>query len=95
MLNHITNFYWIIKGRKTVRSMLQKCFICNVSQEKVAILEDTPTLPPFRIQFSCFENVGLDYAGPLLFYKDVVQNKMQKCYILLFTCSVSRTIHLN
>ena len=52
--------------------MLQKCFICNVSQEKVAILEDTPTLPPFRIQFSCFENVGLDYAGPLLFYNIIL-----------------------
>ena len=93
-LNHIRSFYWIVKGRKTVRSMLRKCFICNVIQKKVAIWEDTPALPPFRIQFSyCFENVGLDYAGPL-FYKDVMQNKMQKCYVLLFTCSVSRAIHL-
>ena len=40
----------------------------------------------------CFKNVGLDYARPL-FYKDVVQNKMQKCYIL-FTCIISRVIHL-
>ena len=69
-------------------------YICSVIQKNAAIPEDTPALPPFRIQFSyCFENVGLDYAGPL-FYKDVVQNKMQKCYILLFTCSVSRAIHL-
>ena len=69
--------------------MLRKCFICNIIQKKTAILEDTPVLPPFRIQFSyCFKNVGLDYAGPL-FYKEVVQNKMQKCYILLFTCRVS------
>ena len=59
--------------------ILQKYFIYNVIQKKVAISEHTPALPPFRIQFSyCFENVGLDYAGPL-FYKDVVQNKMQKC----------------
>ena len=93
-LNHIRSFYWIVKGSKTVRSMLRKCFICNVIQKKVAIWEDTPALPPFRIQFSyCFENIGLDYAGPL-FYKDVMQNKMQKCYALLFTCSVSREIHL-
>ena len=74
--------------------ILRKCFICNVIQKKAAISEDTPTLPPFRIKFSyCFENVGLDYAGPL-FYKDVVQDKMQKCYISLFTCSVGRVIHL-
>ena len=60
----------------------------------MAISEDTPTLPPFTIQFSYFfENVGLDYSGPL-FYRNVVENMMQKCYILLFTCSVSRAIHL-
>ena len=50
-----------------------------------------PTLPPFRIKFSyCFENVGLGYSGPL-FYRNVVQNRMQKCHALLFTC---REIHL-
>ena len=93
-LNHIRNFYWIVKGRKTARLVLRKCLICNVIQKKVAIPEDTPAFPPFRIQFSyCFENVGLDYISPL-FHKDVVQNKMQKCYILLFTFSVSRAIHL-
>ena len=69
-------------------------YICDVIQKKAAIPEDTSALPPFRIQFSyCLENVGLGYAGPL-FYKDVVQNKMQKCYMLLFTCIVSRAIHL-
>ena len=94
MLNHIRNFYWIAKGRITVKLILRKCFICNVIQKKAAILEDTPLLLPFRIQFSyCFENVGLDFAGPFI-YSDVVQNKMQKCCILLFTCSVSRAIHL-
>ena len=93
-LNHIRIFYWIAKGRKTVKSMLRKCFICNVIRKKAAITEDTPALPPFRIQFSyCVKNVSLDYAGPL-FYKDVRQNKMQKCYITLFTCNVSRAIHL-
>ena len=29
-LNNIRNFYWIVKGRKTVRSMLRKCFIYAV-----------------------------------------------------------------
>ena len=94
ILNYIRNIYWIVKGGKMVRSLLRKCFICNLIQKKVAISEDTLALPTFRIQFSyCFENVGLDFAGPLL-YKDVVHNKMQKCYILFFTCSVSKAIHL-
>ena len=95
ILNHIRNFYWVVKGRKTVRSLLwRKCFFCNLIQKKVAISKDTLALPSFRIQFSyCFENVGLDFAGTL-FYKGEVHNKIQKCYILFFTCSVSRAIHL-
>ena len=94
ILNHIRNIYWIVKGRKTVRFLLRKCFICKLIQKKVVISEDTLALPTFRIKFSyCFESVGLDFAG-LLLYKDVVNNKMQKCYILFFTCSVSRAIYL-
>ena len=75
-LNHIRTFYWIAKGRKTVKSILKTFFIFNVIQKKAAIPEDTPTLPPFRIQFSyCFENVDQGYTGSL-FYKVIVQNKI-------------------
>lgn len=75
--------------------ILQKYFICNVIQKKVAFSENTPTLLPFTIQFSCcFENNKLHYAGPLSF-KVIVQNKMQKSYILMFNFRVSRTIHLD
>lgn len=75
--------------------ILQKYFICNVIQKKVAFSENKPTLLPFTIQFTyCFENNKLHYAGPLSF-KVIVQNKMQKSYILVFNSRVSRTIHLD
>ena len=75
--------------------ILQKYFICKKKQKKVAFSENTPTLLPFTIQFSyCFENNKLHYAGPLSF-KVIVQNKMQKSYILVFNSRVSRTIHLD
>ena len=42
-----------------------------------------------------FENVGVDYAGPLyirdIYYKS---KEMHKCYILLFTCATTRCVHL-
>ena len=38
-----------------------------------------------------FENVGLDYVFPL-FIKE--KDNSQNCYILLFTCAVTRAIHL-
>ena len=34
--NYIRNFYWIVKGRKTVKLILRKRFICNFIQKKVA-----------------------------------------------------------
>ena len=94
MLNHIRNFYLIVKGKKQLNRYYENVLICNVIQKKAAIPVDTPALPPFRIQFSyCFKNVGLHYAVPL-FYNCVVQIKPKKCYVLLFTCSVSRATHL-
>ena len=60
-LNHIRNFYCIVKSIKAAKSILKKCFVCNVIQKKAAIPEETPTFPPFRTQFSyCFEIVGLN-----------------------------------
>ena len=50
-------------------------------------------MPEFRAQASLpFAKVGLDFAGPL-FVKDGKRN-MSKVYIALFTCAVTRAVHL-
>ena len=56
----------------------------------------TPKLPEFRV--SCnhpFDNVGVDYAGPL-YFKENANNcvRMSKCYVLLFTCTATRAVYL-
>ena len=42
-----------------------------------------------------FEHVGVNYAGPV-FYKNVNKESAEllKCYILLITCAVTRTVHI-
>ena len=52
------------------------------------------TTPKYRV--SCeypFENVGVDYAGPL-FIRDIYSKskEMHKCYNLLFTCVATHYI---
>ena len=49
-------------------------------------------LPKERTQ-EChpFEVIGEDYAGPIYYVKN---KAISKLYILLFSCSVSRAIHL-
>ena len=39
-----------------------------------------------------FQVIGLDFAGPILYKKG--SSKQNKSYILLFTCNLSRAIHL-
>ena len=49
-------------------------------------------LPEFRVREAPpFYNVGVDFAGPLLIKSD---QGMIKSYIALFTCAVTRAVHL-
>ena len=94
-LAFIRSNYWIIRGRQTIKKILKTCVICKIVQGKTVIPPETAKLPYFRV--SCdhsFENVGIDFAGPL-YSKGTVKGKtvMSKCYILLFTCEVTRAVH--
>ena len=78
--------FWLIKGRSTVRQTLRNCLICRHYKAKPfgqQIPEDRikPT-PPFT-------NVGIDFAGPLY-----LKDSGEKAYICLFTCAVTRVVHL-
>ena len=87
--------YWIVRGRQNVRKILKKCYVCNIVQEKTLKPVETPTLPWYRVSCNhAFENVGLDFAGPLYYMNNHTDKESRKCYILLFTCCFSRSIHL-
>ena len=91
-LNSLRTKFWIIRGTQTVKKYLKKCVTCKIVQGKTLKPPDCLSLPKFRLECNhAFENVGLDYAGPL-FIKE--KGNVQKCYILLFTCAVTRAIHL-
>ena len=95
-LAFIHSNYWIIRGRQTIKNILKTFVICKIVQGKTVIPPETAKLPYFRV--SCdhsFENVWIDYAGPL-YSKGTVKGKtvISKCYILLFTCAVTRAVHL-
>ena len=95
-LAFIRSNYWIIRGRQTIKKILKHCIICKIVQGKTIVPPETAKLPYFRLSCDhCFENVGIDYAGPL-YNKRTVNGTtvMSKCYILLFTCAVTRAVHL-
>ncbi|GFS96605.1 integrase catalytic domain-containing protein [Trichonephila clavipes] len=57
--------FWIIRARKTIKSILNECFIC--ARFKVKSLSSGPSpLPSDRVtDCAIFEVVGIDFAGPL------------------------------
>ncbi len=87
-LSNIRSRFWILHGRQEIRRVLpcKSCRIASKMEQKMA------SLPVERVtEAPSFSRVGCDYAGPL-FVK--VQGNIEKAYILIFTCMVTRAIHL-
>ena len=78
--------FWIVKGWKSVKSVLRKCFTCRWYQGRPLLPPETPDLPDYRVHtLHAFQCTGLDYAGPI-FIKSNTDTTL-KFYTLLFTCA--------
>uniref|UniRef100_A0A5S6QAF5 Integrase catalytic domain-containing protein n=1 Tax=Trichuris muris TaxID=70415 RepID=A0A5S6QAF5_TRIMR len=83
---------WILRGRSSVKRALRACLPCKRYLAK-PLQQKMGNLPVERVQPAFpFERVGLDFAGPLY-----VRSKARtacKAYVCLFTCMVTRVVHL-
>ena len=87
----IRNKFWILKARRFIKEVLNDCLVCKMARpKKIDVMYGqlpsdriTPQ-PPFTV-------VGIDFTGPLYVYQNEECNKM---YICLFTCAVTRAVHL-
>ncbi|XP_038162876.1 uncharacterized protein LOC119797746 [Cyprinodon tularosa] len=83
--------FWILRARQVVKKVVSRCVFCKRFKAKAG-QQTTAPLPKDRITESPpFEITGVDFAGPL-YVK--TQNSMTKAYIALFTCAVTRAVHL-
>lgn len=78
--------------RQYVRKLFRRCVTCRKLKGTPYNAPDPPPLPKIQTQQSePFSVTGVDYAGPLY----VKQNNREiKSYICLFTCAVTRAVHL-
>ena len=70
-----------------MKKIVSNCVSCNVIQGRTLLPPLTVQLPDYRLYFEFpFENVGLDYAGPL-YTRDIYSSNIEtyKSYILIFT----------
>ena len=76
------------------KKVLKKCVICKRWQGSAYRSPKTAALPEFREKEAApFSRVGIDFAGPL-FVKDLKSKDMRKVYIAIFSCCVTRAVHL-
>ena len=85
--------YWVLEGRQCVKKVLRKCVTCKKQEGRAFSAPQTAALPEFRVkQVPAFSKVGVDFAGPL--YVKAATGGVRKVYIALFSCCVTRAIHL-
>ncbi|KRY67087.1 hypothetical protein T4B_4056 [Trichinella pseudospiralis] len=84
--------FWVVRGRQAVKKCIRACIICR-KHDAPLFCPLVSHLPSERVAPSFpFNRVGLNFAGP--FYVKDEQRPAQKAYICLFTCMVTRAVHL-
>lgn len=83
--------YWILRGRELVKKVLRGCVTCQRFSATPASAPTGPLPCTRTTQAEPFEVVGVDFAGPLYIQAKEVTHKS---YITLFTCAVTRAVHL-
>ena len=90
ILAHVRQRFWIVGGRRILRSIVDRCVACRKANAKISS-ENTPPLPKDRVCYQRpFSLTGIDYAGPVL----VKSDKVVKVWIALFVCGTTRAVHL-
>ena len=92
-LTELRSRFWIVRGRQVVKKLLHECTICRCLQGKPYSPPTAPSLPSFRItKEQPFTFTGVDFAGPLYVKEN---GEMRKTYVSVYTCAVSRAVHLD
>ena len=87
--------YWVVKGRSLVKRIVRECVICKRYEGQLCLGPPSPLLPDFRVtQEPPLTHTGVDFAGPL-HIKTATADTYDKVWIRLYTCSVTRVVHLN
>ena len=92
LLSHLRQRFWILRGRASIHHYVHNCFVCK--KNRVApIAPIMAALPRHRLQTHQppFTNTGIDFFGPMTV---VILRRSVKRYGLLFTCLVTRAVHI-
>ena len=93
-LTELRTRFWVNQGRQAVKQSIRKCVVCKRYEGTACPATKTAELTSLKIQEAPpFTKVGIDFAGPL--YVKSSGTQMKEVYIALFSCAVTRAIHLD
>jgi hypothetical protein len=92
IMSKVREEYWIPKLRTLAKKVLSHCYGCKRFHTAPEPSPPQGNLPKERTEgMTPFEVVGVDYAGPI-YYRS--KKNEDKSYILIYTCSLTRGLHL-
>ena len=92
-MTHIRSDYWIPTMRQVTKKITNKCNGCKRFNTKPYLSLIQGQLSKDQTEKSLpFKVIGVDYVGTI--YCNTKSKKETKVYILLFTCTISRAVHL-
>ena len=90
LITAVRSAFWVVGLRSIARGVVRRCVSCRKHDSK-ACSEQAAPLPADRSsQAPPFSVTGVDFAGPLF----AVDSPKKKLYVCLFTCAVTRAVHL-
>ena len=94
-LTEVQSRYWVIKGRSLTRSLVHRCTTSRRYEGALFCGPPPPPLPEFRVKDDpAFRYTDVDFAGPIFVQSGVSSNSV-KTWICVFTCLVTRAVHLD
>ena len=87
--------YWIVKGHVMVKKVIWSCFTCKRYDGRPFTSLLVPDLPVEQVSKAPpFSSIEIDFAEPLHIHSTDSKECNYKAFICLFTCALTRTVHL-
>ena len=94
-MSHVRSLFWTPHLRRLSKSVIRSCYECKKSRSLPYHSPKPGPLSKDRTE-KCFpfEFIDTDYAGPTYYKTKNKKKSVLKAYILLFSCSVTRAVHI-
>ena len=95
LMAHTATFLYVVAARKLAKDVCKDCMVCKRRAPK-AMKQMMGQLPAHRVNPAlCFQNTGLDYAGPISMKRGNPRKpSIIKGYLAIFICLATRAVHI-